>query len=342
MNTNEFNVFKFLCIDKKENISSQFIASILSADKNYLKSFLKVLECEDYFDENEIDNGEIQIRTEKKLKSIDGIKDFGRTDIWIGNKVSKGRKRIIIENKIDASDQVKQLWNYRLYLKERGTGKLYYLNPIGKPAVANSSSSKEGLDMDSNNADEGYKIINYGEHILKWLDVVKKENNISQKLSNIIEQYIEAIEPLTLLHKRVVIEKKNINDVDEKYKQEFKSLLELNFWLSLSKLFFGANKSEIDRRRRFSYQKIDKKQKNNAKSYGLIVGNFRIQNDYFNKKLIFSKGYFNEKNNWVKDKDRIKIIEYYPFDSFDNIFSAEESAKKIFLEFQNFINNSQS
>ncbi len=99
------NIYEFLSISRKETIHSQFLVSVMQEDPLYLEMFLEIIGCKDFLEEEKPFSAE----TEVTLFPKDNDTPYGRADIWIGNSRYNGNKRIIIENKIDASDQYLQL-----------------------------------------------------------------------------------------------------------------------------------------------------------------------------------------------------------------------------------------
>lgn len=331
MNTNDkINIFKFLKIHRKETISSQFIVSILNIrdevtnKKQYLELFLKEIKCSDY-----VSSCEWSVRAEKPLNSKDK-KDlkYGRADIFIESKSEHDRKRIIIENKIDAADQFNQLVNYRSYLNERGSGKLYYLNLLGEPASPSSTKGSSNMEIKYRNPDLGYEVITYNDHILKWLEKVKKETS-NELLKLYIDQYFDVIKPMAEVYDQLNRGKQISEFVSKQKKMEARYLLELNFWMRLQELIQqDTNFDKIDTRRRYSLQKISKNKVERA--YGLISGHYRIQIDVKTKGLIIGIGKFKNENNWEWEHEIHKIKLAINVKRLNSLTNAEEEAKKVF------------
>lgn len=319
-----FNIFEFLKIENKEMIHSQFIASLLKKE-NYYNLFLEQINVP----KNYIEWANANIRPEKILKGEKG-KEYGRADIWIGEKkpASGRRKRIIIENKIHAGEQWLQLENYRSYLDEPGReGKLYYLTLEGKPAT---SFKKE--QPSSANADKGYKTMSYGKEVFAWLQTCADKTQDCLQL-NAIEQYIKIIKDLTVLSRKLGDwEESNmsIDDIPKGNKKEYQTVIELLFWNELEKNIRGAFNIRIDVRRHFSYQKIlnfyDKKPM--QRSYGIVwnqekgelLKRLEVRKD---RNLYFSEGSFDDE--WSAQKrDRILKLD------FKTPTGAKQSAKDIY------------
>jgi hypothetical protein len=141
----DYNIFQALKIERKEVIThSRFLVDLLNPKGNhfqnelFLKEFIKTFlyKHPNYESFMSFDNSQIKIVNEKTIPNrIDGI--YGGIDIFILSRQPKNKFVIIIENKIDASDQKKQLeryWDYArkiLKLKEEQIA-LVYLSKRGK------------------------------------------------------------------------------------------------------------------------------------------------------------------------------------------------------------------
>jgi hypothetical protein len=319
-----FNIFEFLKIENKEIIHSQFIASLLR-NENYYNLFLEQINVP----KNYIEWANANIRPEKILKGEKG-KEYGRADIWIGEKktASGRKKRIIIENKIYAGEQWLQLENYRSYLDEPGReGKLYYLTLEGKPAI---SFKKEQLS--SANADKGYKTLSYGKEVLAWLQTCTDKTQDCLQL-NAIEQYIKIIKDLTVLSRKLGDwEERNmsIDDIPKDNKKEYQTVIELLFWNELEKNIRGAINTRIDNRRHFSYRKVEDFNKKNKmnRSYGIVwkqdkgelFKRIEVRKD---RNLYFSEGSFDDE--WSTPK-RDCILKLY----FKTPTDAKQLAKDVY------------
>ena len=122
----------------------------------------------------------------------------GRIDIII--KDGSGRK-ILIENKIHAPDQEKQMTRYRNFDDK---AHLFYLTLQGNYPSNLSPAETEKI---------GCILISYAEHVLKWLITCRKEAACIPGVREIISQYITLIEELT--HKSTTMEtnKKLIEEI---------------------------------------------------------------------------------------------------------------------------------
>lgn len=149
----------------EENGHSQFLVELLN-DKRILEFFLEVIDSNIEF------VSDIKITFEEQADTIEAK---GRIDIFL----TDGTNALLIENKINANDQPKQLERYNDWATDSNLNfELYYLSPYG------SNPSAEGLGKLKN---DQIKIISYSEHIRDWL---KKCLNEDDQKQNAIEDYL--------------------------------------------------------------------------------------------------------------------------------------------------------
>ena len=189
--TNDFNVFSVLGLEKKEVIlHSKLLAELLNPNGShgmgsyFLSSFLEKLneELEIKFSLDELDKTTIEIEKDTNGK--------GRIDIFIETP----NDVIIIENKIYAGDQEKQLKRYNEFLSENfgeKTKHILYLTLYG------TEPSEYSTEKIKDNSEKFWKCISYSETIKEWLIQCLKNNNISDKVKIVIEQYLDVINILT-------------------------------------------------------------------------------------------------------------------------------------------------
>jgi hypothetical protein len=313
-----FNIFKMLDIEKKENYHSQFIISVINSSDDAMKLFLKMLKG--------VVNGEAvidesvkyKVIPEKTLKGttneIESDKKNGRVDIFLSDTYGKekgDKNRILIENKIYAGEQKGQIKRYyKQYWEDKKTGykgALFYLTLEKKPATDYSAVDLGGGSH--------YFLLGYEEDIAKWLKDVLSALAIDKsniRLMLYIQDYLEIINNLT----------NEIREFNRKYKidepvnslQE-KIFLELKFWNYLEKaLQQNKNIDILHNDRKYNYDKILQNHKGlgikkKTFNYGIIFedksGNhFRIGvevdkiKDQF--KLFISKGKF-DNSKWEGD-----------------------------------------
>lgn len=295
------NIFKMLNLETKENIHSSFITSVFNSSKFAKEEFIKIL---NKVSGKEFEHEKLKAQTEKVLSSDKSA----RVDIYITNYKDieeKGDTRIIIENKIYVGDQNKQLKRYHNHLKNDKYKKtaLFYLTLEGKNATKFSHD-----DLKSE-----YILLNYAEHIQKWLKQVKENDTIDSKLKIYIEDYQVIIEELTkynLIIENGFIENRGFDE------WKYNTLLELRFWQELEEAIVNNQKRKylIDNQHRYyTYSKILKANKPRtrgeiSRDYGLVIKindtsrNIRISvNPKEPSKLISIRiGKFGN-NNWINE-----------------------------------------
>jgi len=177
----KFNIFNVLNLSYDEISHSRFIAMLLNPkekhgkDNKFIELFLKCIGIKDF----SIDN----IYTEVE-KSIGDISENGETGGRIDVELTNDKGKIIIENKIGADDQPKQLLRYHNYNPK---AHLLYLTLEGKVADEISTGGKTFP----------YQRISYKDHILKWLELCQIESKENPLLDQTLTQYIILIKELT-------------------------------------------------------------------------------------------------------------------------------------------------
>lgn len=188
----DYNIFKVLKLERKETIHSAMIAAIASHDSQSRKAFFQMLKEKAF--EKEInclmdsidfdsDKDGHWINTEVVLEKARKKEDWGRADIWIGTNKKDGTQppyRLIIENKIDADFQYRQLRKYFRYLNEplRQFAGLFVLcvrNDEDFKRKAESAAEKFNHETTPIVKDKptDYAIITYRD-IIHWLEKVIK------------------------------------------------------------------------------------------------------------------------------------------------------------------------
>lgn len=173
-----FNVFEICGVAYYEVMHSTIIASFLDPNGShgqkdiFLKLFLGVVG-----DETNIDTSCSSVYTEYVIED-------GRIDILLEDNKGKG---IIIENKIYASDQDKQLIRYNSFaqVKYKNGYTIYYLTLTGNDA---SNNSAEGVV---------YKKISYTNHVLSWVEDCIKESSTTPLIRETLVQYRNHLKQLT-------------------------------------------------------------------------------------------------------------------------------------------------
>lgn len=192
-----FNIFKVLGLSSNETRThSAFIAELLNPEGShdcggaFLKAFVESV-LQKPFNPEELENAKVDVEKSIGFKNED-VSEGGRIDI----KITIGMTLIIIENKIHARDQEKQLIRYRKYaldLEKDNEIKeflLLYLTLFGNEA---SKLSTDGRLKQS----EDYKTISYSRDILNWLECCKEKSVGKPLVRETIKQYINLIKELT-------------------------------------------------------------------------------------------------------------------------------------------------
>ena len=158
-----FNIFNVLGLNTDETRThSAFLAELLNPKGShglgdqFLQAFLNTVDCLSSWT---FDMSSARVGTERSIGHItDDGSEGGRIDIVI----ESGGKAIIIENKIYAGDQDRQLERYHQHGKSYPGGcKLLYLTLHGNDA---SEASRGALTLD-----EDYYAISYRHEISDWL-----------------------------------------------------------------------------------------------------------------------------------------------------------------------------
>lgn len=209
-----YNIFKVLKLQNKETIHSAMIAAIASHNPQSRESFYEMLKKKQVFKSGTVTENtftkEIKclnlsidynsnrqwIDTEKNLKETVLRKDKqvsvnrGRADIWIGTnrktwngadgKAETKQYRLIIENKINADNQNRQLRRYYRYLtgNNRENAGLFFLCVKNceycRHQAEDSAITYNSESGNNRNHPTEYSIITYEEDIKNWLEEVMK------------------------------------------------------------------------------------------------------------------------------------------------------------------------
>lgn len=174
----EFNVFQLCGVGSIEMRHSRILADLLDphGDHGFGAAFLKA-----FFEIT----GETDMHPENMRVETEVAFEDGRMDLVISNW--KDREFVVIENKIFAKDQDKQLQRYGKWLKENagenGKAALLYLTLNGHAA--------------SNAEDVAYKIISYKGEIAKWLEKCSEIADGNDFVKNVLRQYQNFTNKLT-------------------------------------------------------------------------------------------------------------------------------------------------
>lgn len=225
-----YNIFKVLKFERKETIHSAMIAAIIEHDEYNWTTFFNLLEekgkekgfnvsaLRDFI--NFSDNKHHKwIDTEKvleKLNKKDGETDWGRADIWIGSNKGNDRYRLIIENKIDAGFQYRQLRGYYRYLIEepRKNAGLFVLCVDDNQAFRDKADEAafhydhESMWTETNKVETQYAIITYTD-IKEWLKKVVNNDTKDARFNSIVKDYLSIVKGL------IKNEKEDVNKTNQ-------------------------------------------------------------------------------------------------------------------------------
>lgn len=181
---NKYNIFSILKQEEKEEgCHSRIIFNLINdcesnkLEKKFLKLFFKEV-LDEEFDEKK----KYFVEREKNLGK------YGRADLFIEDSDGKA---YLIEMKINAGDQPKQLSRYNQYLKKnyKDDYQIYYLTLNGYHP---SSYSLKGR------AEVEYIIISFVDNIYNWIEKCIEEIGENNKILKInLEQYLETLTKIT-------------------------------------------------------------------------------------------------------------------------------------------------
>lgn len=187
-----YNLFSILSIERYELKHSALIANLLDPKGShgcgdaFLRAFFEIaLKERTYlFEDCTLPDSYTEYYTGPIVGDTGG-----RIDIL----VKSSRYGLIIENKIYAGDQDKQLTRYDNYGKKTlGAGKylLAYLTLYGYDASKESTSTKSAEEV-------GYLRLSYAEDILRWLEQCVRLADNKPLVRESLNQYIRTIKQLT-------------------------------------------------------------------------------------------------------------------------------------------------
>ncbi len=321
-----FNIFNVLGLESNEVKHSMLIGDLLNPKgfhgqgTHFLDLFL------DQMNENktpfELDSTSTVVEVEKNIGLINDDKTCGgRLDIYLADK---DNNCIIIENKIYATDQEKQLvryYNYGESLKNENYI-LIYLNLSGEdPSKYSIQKGNNENDVLVKNKD--FTILNYKTFILPWLEKCLAISNHKPYIREILTQYISIINNLTGqpnnpemsedIVTKLTESKENLEAAFEiqKHLTEAKIEIQWLFWQDLKNAFIkeGFNISDdnsVDK------DDVEKYYKKGEKWYGLSIKNEKLtnKNTYFRVEIEHNIyfGFKTTKNNSSDTITQIKSI----------------------------------
>ncbi|MEX0739814.1 MAG: PD-(D/E)XK nuclease family protein [Pseudohongiella sp.] len=180
-----FNVFQILGLESAEvRTHSAFLCELLNSKGShgqgdrYLRLFADRFSIEDFHTPSST------IEVEKYIGGITSdYENGGRIDILIKDK---DNRQILIENKIYASDQEKQLLRYHRFDPH---ARLIYLTLNGLPPPERSTGNTLSKDH--------VLSLSYKDDIIGWLDACLKESVSKPLIRETITQYITLVRNLT-------------------------------------------------------------------------------------------------------------------------------------------------
>lgn len=185
-----FNIFSILGLQSNEvRTHSAFLGELLSPQGSHgcndklLSAFLKNIPALSDFKFN---TKQAEVILEANIGSTNKMMtEGGRIDMLI----KSDNKAIVIENKIHAYDQPKQMKRYQKYCQQFDDYRLLYLN-------LDRTEPSEDSTLDMILGDD-YHIISYSEDIIDWLEICKKICKERELVLSSIIQYTNIIKELT-------------------------------------------------------------------------------------------------------------------------------------------------
>ena len=232
--SDNYNIFTELHLEKKETFHSAMIAAIASHDEKSQNAFFEMLskavnrdmddriitdhildkksfnnnfeELKNSIDRNNgkhrwIDN-EVHLSETIKNETSNEYRDRGRADIWVGTNKddAKPKYRLIIENKINAGNQYRQLRRYYRYLtgNNRENAGLFFLCVMDNDDFRQQAKySAQIFNSESNGKEKDttkFAIITYKDDIIPWLkEVINKAVGDFKK---VVSDYLNLVESL--------------------------------------------------------------------------------------------------------------------------------------------------
>lgn len=308
-NGHAFNIFSILRDEADEvNLHSKFLHNLLNPDGSHGRStefldlFLQHVDLPDYFGQE---------------SPVMARREFQNIDIFI----SSAEKALIIENKIYADDQDRQLERYNETAKRYGFTEIniIYLTLHG------NAPSKRSLGHLVKADPNPLKLLSYSVGIHDWLEACISKAAVSPVIRETLVQYQALIGELTGKHHS----RKYIMQISERLMDETnfrlaldigeglteaKIAIQLEFWKELENAL-NPRKIEISDRDKFSPELVEKyyKESRDNRYYGIEIP----VSDYDKGSRIVLRieiswniyyGFFIRKDNdWLNPKDVAKF-----------------------------------
>jgi hypothetical protein len=178
--------------ESREMTHSAFIAALLDPKgvhgqgTLFLRSFVEIFVPSMV---DSIDYESVKVEVEKSLGEED-VDKFdnqisGRIDIYLEDK---NNNVIVVENKIYAPDQPKQIARYWYYTRSANLREVIYLTLDGHWP---SSLSLDDVSQSH------YIVCSYSQHVIQWINSCLVKINNQPALRALIEQYIQVLSNLT-------------------------------------------------------------------------------------------------------------------------------------------------
>ena len=185
----DFNIFRIFEFEKDEVKHSRFIAELLNPINSNAHSFLdeliKILQNDNKIPVDfAFNTSEAQIEVEKAMS-------LGRIDILLCDDKNN---YIVIENKIDATDQKQQLGRYYKYVTEHAKANSFIILYLTKEGMHPQATSLEIPNTKISLNKNQYTCISYKETILKWLKKCKELSTDKPNTLSLINQYLSVLE----------------------------------------------------------------------------------------------------------------------------------------------------
>lgn len=256
----KFNIFTILERDRSETRHSRFLAELLNPKGShgqgsiYLELFYRIFEEEfngRWFGKNVPFN--LETFTDKALVHTEQFNgQNGLIDIIIETQTHA----IIIENKIDACDQDKQLERYAQSKKNKNI-LIIYLTLDGHVASQNSMGLLSA---------ENVVLLSYAIHIIKWVKACINESATLPAIRETLVQYVKLLQKMTYqtgdVMEREMIELL-LKDGNLKAAQEISNVLnkaratlEAKFWFQVNQLFIPYITKYSFQEKEYSEQEI--------------------------------------------------------------------------------------
>jgi len=220
-----FNIFYILNLETSEvRLHSAIIAELLDPDgthsfeTEFLKLFIEDLKEQEFGNHKCLSSFDVysgKVEVEKWVGFInDDYSRGGKIDLVISDN---HQNRIIIENKITASDQPKQLLRYHNF---DPNALLLYLTLNGNEPSIDSTAGRLELGND-------FFLISYEEFILQWLMKCHEIVREKPKVKETISQYTNLIKDYTSQSPKHIM-KNEIIDLLKQNKRFYSSVEEIN------------------------------------------------------------------------------------------------------------------